>query len=92
VDERYLAEVTRAFGSLALGSFRAKPYTFSLIAENIPPRDDTAVWHKFIINKTFFRSVLSLRLVLAVALYQAIAFVGPDCLNKSIFRRRLQLF
>jgi hypothetical protein len=38
VDERYLAEVTRAFGSLALGTFRAKQYTFSLIAENIPPR------------------------------------------------------
>jgi hypothetical protein len=37
VDERYLAEVTRAFGSLALGTFRAKAYTFSLIVENIPP-------------------------------------------------------
>jgi hypothetical protein len=38
VDEHYLAEVTRAFGSLALGTSRVKPYTFSLIVENIPPR------------------------------------------------------
>jgi hypothetical protein len=38
VDERFLAEVTRAFGSLALGTFRTKPYKFSLIVENIPPR------------------------------------------------------
>jgi hypothetical protein len=37
VDERYLAEVTRTFGSLDLGTFRPKPYTFSVIAENLPP-------------------------------------------------------
>jgi hypothetical protein len=38
VDERYLAEVTRSFGSLALGTFPAKQYTFSLIVENMPSR------------------------------------------------------
>jgi hypothetical protein len=37
VEERYLAEVTRAFGSLALGTFGAKPYTFPLIVENTSP-------------------------------------------------------
>jgi hypothetical protein len=57
-----------------------------------------AIWHKLIINKTFvvppdtggpFFEVLSLQPALAVVLYQAIAFVGPDCLNKSIFHHRL---
>jgi hypothetical protein len=43
VDERYLAEVTRAFSSLALGTFQAKPYAFSLIVENTPRVDRTAV-------------------------------------------------
>jgi hypothetical protein len=33
----------------------------------------------------FFQNTLSLRPALAVVLYQAIAFVGPDCLNGSIF-------
>jgi hypothetical protein len=37
MDERYLGEVKRAFGSLALGTFRAKLYTFSVIVENMPP-------------------------------------------------------
>jgi hypothetical protein len=99
VDERYLAEVTRSFGSLALGTFRAKPYTFSLVLRIYLRVDRTAVWHKFLINKNVVPpdveeglSVLSLRPVLAVVLYQTIAFIGPDCLNKSIFRRRLRFF
>jgi hypothetical protein len=50
VDERYLAEATRAYGLLGLGTFRAKPYTFSLIYLRV---DLTAVWHMFIIDKTF---------------------------------------
>jgi hypothetical protein len=73
VNERYLAEVTRAFGSLALGTVREKPYIFSPIV------DRTAVWHKFIINKTFvvppdaegdlfFRSAFSLRPALVIVL------------------------
>jgi hypothetical protein len=37
VDKRYLVEVTRAFGSLAMGTFGAKLYTISLVVENIPP-------------------------------------------------------
>jgi hypothetical protein len=58
-----------------------------------------AVWHKFIIKKIFvvppdteedlFLEALSLQPALAVVLYQTIAFVGPDCLNESIFYRWL---
>jgi hypothetical protein len=98
VDEHYLA-----FGSLALGTFRANRYTFSLIVRIYLRVDRTAAWHKFIINKTFvvppdaeggpfIRSALSLRPALAVVLYQAIDLVGLDCLNKSLFRRRLRFF